>query len=334
MILVTGATGLVGGNLMWQLLQKNDRVVAIRRATSKLESLYSIFSFYTSNPDAYLARIDWRIADVLDLELLNAVMQEITVVYHCAAVVSFADNADILLDTNVIGTRNVVEAALKHGVTKLCFVSSIAACGHEKDNKQIDENSIWEDSESRSLYSRSKFYSELEVWLGIEKGLKAVIVNPGIILGVSGTNNGSSQLFSQVRKGLPFYTNGGSGYVDVRDVVAAMIQLTNSVVSGERFILVSENCSNKDVLSWMSDGFGKRRPFIGIGKRTLVLVGCVSEILGKLFRFNPLIDRSTARTATNRQYYSNTKIKTALDFQFTSVESCILEVCQYLNQRK
>ena len=334
MILVTGATGLVGGNLIWQLLQQNERVVAIRRATSKLEPLYHIFSFYTSDPEAYMARIDWRIADVLDSGSLNAAMQEITVLYHCAAVVSFVDNAGILLDTNVIGTKNVVEAALKHGVAKLCFVSSIAACGHEKGNSPIDENSIWEDRENRSLYSRSKYYSELEVWLGIEKGLTAVIVNPGIILGVSGTNNGSSQLFSQVSKGLPFYTNGGSGYVDVRDVATIMIQLVNSTISGERFILVSENCSNRDVLGWMADGFGKRRPFIGISKRMLVMVGCISEIIGKLFHFNPLIDRSTARTATNRQYYSNTKIKTALDFQFTGVETCILKVCQYLNQQK
>jgi dihydroflavonol-4-reductase len=332
MILVTGATGLVGGNLLWYLLQENDRVKAIRRATSNLEPLRSIFSFYTSTPDDYLARIDWEIADVLDAGSLSKTMASVTVVYHCAAVVSLVGSVSTMLDTNVLGTRNVVEASLKAGVRKLCFVSSIAACGRETGDNQIDENSMWEESPNRSLYSRSKYYSEQEVWRGIENGLKAVIVNPGVILGVSGTKNGSSQLFSKVRNGFLFYTNGGSGYVDVQDVVRAMIQLTESEISGERFVLVGENCSNKDILSWMADGFGKRRPFIGIGKRMLWMVGSLMEMLGKTFNFCPVIDRGIVRTTTNREYYSSAKIESAIGFQFKSIEKCIGEVCGYMKQ--
>lgn len=330
MILVTGATGLVGGNLLWYLLQENDRVAAIRRTTSNLEPLHTIFSFYTPNPDEYLARIDWRLADVLDESALLEALTDVTIIYHCAAVVSLGNNADILLDTNVAGTRNIVNAALKSEIKKLCFVSSIAACGRALGHEEVDENSVWEESERRSAYARSKYYSEQEVWKGIEKGLNAVIVNPGVILGVSGTTSGSSQLFSQVRKGLMFYTNGGSGYVDVQDVVRAMILLTNSEISGERFILSGENCSNKDVLNWMADGFGKQRPFIPIGKRLLWLIGILSEFIGKVFHFKPLIDRGTARSATNREYYSNRKIVEAIGFQFTPVEKCIRDVCGFL----
>jgi nucleoside-diphosphate-sugar epimerase len=330
MILVTGATGLVGGNLLWYLLQENDRVAAIRRITSNLEPLRTIFSFYTPNPDEYLARIDWKIADVLDESALLEALTDATIIYHCAAVVSLGNNADILLDTNVTGTRNIVNVALKCGVKKLCFVSSIAACGHAHGLKKVDENSVWENSENRSAYARSKYYSEQEVWKGIEKGLNAVIVNPGVILGVSGTASGSSQLFGQVRKGLIFYTNGGSGYVDVRDVVKAMISLTNSEITGERFILSGENCSNKDVLSWMADGFGKQRPVIPIGKRILWTIGILSEFLGKVFHFKPLIDRGTARSATNREYYSNRKIVEGIGFQFTLVEKCIRDVSGFL----
>ena len=334
MILVTGATGLVGGNLLWHLLQENDRVAAIRRITSNLVPLRTIFSFYTPNPDEFLDRIDWKIGDVLDESSLLEALIDVTIIYHCAAVVSLGNNADNLLDTNVTGTRNIVNAALKAGVKKLCFVSSIAACGRAHGDEKVDENSVWEESEHRSAYARSKYYSEQEVWKGIEKGLNAVIVNPGVILGVSGTTSGSSQLFAQVQKGLMFYTNGGSGYVDVQDVVRAMILLTNSEISGERFILSGENCSNKDVLSWMADGFGKRRPFILIGKRILWTVGILSELLGKMFHFKPLIDRGTARSATNREYYSNRKIEEAIGFQFTPIENSIKEICRFLNGQK
>lgn len=330
MILVTGATGLVGGNLLWYLLQENDRVKAIRRATSNLEPLRAIFSFYTPKPDDYLARIDWEIADVLDADSLQRAMKGVSVVYHCAAVVSLVGSADVMLDTNVVGTRNMVDAALRTGISKLCFVSSIAACGRESGDKQIDENSVWTESPNRSLYSRSKYYSEQEVWKGIEKGLNAVIINPGVILGVSGTENGSSQLFAKVRGGFPFYTNGGTGYVDVQDVVKAMIQLIKSNISGERFILVRANCSNREILSWIADGFGKRRPFIGIGKQPLWLVGFVMEMFGKVFGFCPVIDRGTARTATKRAYYSGAKITKAIGFQFKSIEKCIDEVCGFM----
>jgi len=330
MILVTGATGLVGGNLLWQLLQENDRVKAIRRTTSNLTPLRSIFSYYTSDLDTFLAKIDWIIADVLEPESLRKAFRGVDVVYHCAALVSLSGKADLLTDTNIIGTKNVIDAALNARIQKLCFVSSIAACGSETGNKLINEESVWMDISGRSLYSRSKYYSEQEVWRGIEKGLNAVIVNPGVILGVSGTNTGSSQLFSQVRKGLMFYTNGGSGYVDVQDVVRAMIQLVKSDISGGRFILVSENCSSKDILCWMADGFGKWKPFVALGKNALYIIGYVSEIIGKIFGFKPSIDRGIARTATNREYYSAFKIQQAIGFEFKPIEKCVREVCGFI----
>jgi len=333
MILVTGATGLVGGNLMWHLLQENDRIVAIRRSTGNLQSIRTIFSFYTSTPDKYLACIDWKIADVLDISSIREAMHDISVIYHCAAVVSFDKKQEILFETNVTGTRNIVRVALENNINKFCFVSSIAACGEESGNI-IDENSIWKETYNRSLYSKSKYLSEQEVWKGINEGLNAVIVNPGVILGISGTNSGSSLLFSQVKKGLLFYTNGGSGYVDVRDVVKVMIQLTNSNISGERFILVSDNCSNKEILCLIADGFGKRRPFIQIGRRTLWLVGMLFEVAGKVFHFHPLIDRGIARTATNREYYSNQKIVMAIDYRFTPVKKTIFEICEFKKKSK
>jgi nucleoside-diphosphate-sugar epimerase len=334
MILVTGATGLVGGNLLWQLLQENNRVAAIRRTSSNLKPLRTIFSFYCSNPDDYLDRIDWKIADVLDPDSIQIAMKNCTIVYHCAAVVSLAGSADTLINTNVAGTRNVVQAAIDNHIQKLCFVSSIAACGNSTEGEPIHENCAWNDTAYRSPYSRSKYYSEQEVWKGIDRGLNAIIVNPGVILGVSGTSNGSSQLFAQVRKGLPFYTNGGTGYIDVKDVVKIMIQLVQSEIMNERFVLVSENCSNREILNRMADGFRKRRPVIGIGKKLFGTLGFVAEVLGKLFHFNPKIDRSIARTATKREYYSSEKIVTAIGFRFKPIEQCIREICEFELKQK
>ena len=334
MILVTGATGLVGGHLVWHLLQEHERVCAIRRKDSILIPLRTIFSFYTENPDAFLNRIDWIEADVMNYDLVDSAMQNVTVVYHCAALVSLGSTDSKLPETNINGTRNIVDSCLKNGIKKLCFVSSIAACGKVENNQFVDENALWIDSPQQSAYARSKYYSEQEVWKGIKKGLKAVIVNPGVILGVSGTNSGSSELFERIEKGLIFYTNGGSGYVDVQDVVKIMIQLTNSEISGERFVLVAENCSNREILTAIARGFKKPKPFICVGKPILLIIGFLSETIGKLFRIKVLIDRGTARSATGTTIFSSEKVVQAVGYNFNPIEKCIEEVCGFRNETR
>ncbi|MEI6555454.1 MAG: NAD-dependent epimerase/dehydratase family protein [Paludibacter sp.] len=334
MIVVTGATGLVGGHLLWHLLQGHERVSAIRRKTSSMIPLRTIFRFYTENPDDFLGRIDWIEADIMNYQSVLSAFENKSVVYHCAAMVSLGSTDSELLETNITGTRNVVEACLKNRVKKLCFVSSIAACGKVENEQLIDEKTLWVDSPQQLAYSRSKFFSEQEVWKGIEKGMKAVIVNPGIILGVSGMNGGSSELFARMQKGLIFYTNGCRGYVDVQDVVKIMIQLTESDISGERFVLVGNNCSNKDILSWMADGFGRRRPFIGIGKNMMLIIGYFFEITGKLFGFKPLIDTGTARSATGISLYSSEKVRQKLGYNFNSIEKCIEDVCRFRSENQ
>ena len=329
-ILVTGGTGLVGGHLLWHLLQQHDQVIALKRNTGKLTILKTIFSFYTETPDDFLQRIEWRTADINDHIALKENVSEIDIVYHCAAIVSLGKGSTALMDTNVAGTRNMVELALSLNVKKFCFVSSIAACGSAVDKTYSDEQTPWVANENKSMYALSKYNAEQEVWKGIKKGLNAVIVNPGVILGASGSVSGSSQMFFQVQKGLIFYTLGGSGYVDVRDVVRAMIQLVDSNISAERFVLVGENLSNKEILTMMADGFGKLRPFINVSKSLLIVVGGIVEGMGKIFHFNPLIDRSFASSATNRSYYSSQKIIKALDFKFTPVSECVDAVCKYM----
>lgn len=324
MVVVTGATGLVGSHLLWFLLQKNERVCALRRNTSSLVGIAKVFSFYTTKVDGYLNKIDWIIADVMDENSLMGVIHEGDKVYHCAAVVNLSSGSDSILETNISGTRNVVNVCLKKNVGKLCYVSSIATCVG-------DENGIWQDSPEKSVYSRSKNYSEQEIWKGISKGLNAVIVNPGVILGPFGVVSGSAALFERVRNGLPVYTLGGSGYVDVRDVVQPMIALMESDIKSERFILVSENIDNKFLLDTIADGFGKNRPFIRLTLPVLVFFGYLTEILFKILPGNPPFSRSLAFTACKREYYSSQKIKNALKYEFIPIQQSIREICKFLN---
>lgn len=327
MILVTGATGLVGSHLLWQLLQENDRVAALMRYSSSLRPIREVFATYTDVPDRYLSRIDWRVASVNDAEALRCAFNDIDEVFHCAAVVSLGGSSDTIRDVNVQGTRIMTQLCLELGINRFFYVSSIAACGMYSDGKPVDEDAPWNGMEQKSLYAQTKYLAEQEVWKAMERGLKAVIVNPGVILGFSGVNTGSSMLFHQVMRGLPVYIDGGSGYVGVKDVVTALVLLRRHEVIGERFVLVAENNTNKEILSWMAHGFGKRAPRIRVGLPLLVATGHLLSAAGKLFGFNPPLNAASAIASAKRSFFSSAKIKNRLQLEFTPVQTVIEEVC-------
>lgn len=329
MIVVTGATGLVGGHLLWHLLQENEKVVALKRISSNMQLLERIFGFYGHDALQLLTRIEWRDADVLNEKSLDVALRDIDMVYHCAAVVSLGMGSAQLINTNVQGTRNVVEAAMRNNVDAFCMVSSIAACGKSPNHELIDENTFRDPDTHFSAYAQSKFQSENVVWDAIAKGLNACIVNPGVILGFSGTQTGSAQLFAQVRKGLPFYTLGGSGYVDVQDVVKAMMLLMKNKKFGQRYIVVAENNSNKEILTWIARGFNKMPPFVLVGSGLLLGIGAFAEKISKWLNTTAPIDKSLARAATHRAYYSANKLTKEFDFKFNSIEKCIDDVCKH-----
>ncbi|MDR0811969.1 MAG: NAD-dependent epimerase/dehydratase family protein, partial [Paludibacter sp.] len=273
----------------------------------------------------------WRNADVTDYEALEKCFNGIDTVYHCAGVISLKNGAKNLTNSNIQGTKNIVALCLKNKITKLCFVSSIAACGVTVDGSLIDETTAGL-KRKNSAYSTSKLAAEKEVWQAIDKGLNAVIVNPGVILGVAGTGNGSAKIFTEVKKGLIFYTTGINGYVDVRDVVKIMILLTKSDIHSERFILVSENCSHKTILHAIADSFGVRRSWICVGEKLIFTAGIIMETIGKLIGKEPILDRDMGKSSTAQDRYSSAKIKQRTGYEFLPVKQSIQDICGFLSK--
>ena len=329
MILVTGATGLVGSFLILELLKKGRTVRALKRRTSDLTMIRNVFGRYAENADDLFSRIEWMDGDILDIFSLDDSMEGVGEVYHCAALVSFLPgDRRKLMKVNVEGTANVVNAALEKKISKLCHVSSIAALGRpENQNEVIDESLIWKTSKNNSNYAVSKYGAEREVWRGVAEGLDAVIVNPSVILGVAGPSMGSSRLFNVVWEGLKLYPPGQNGFVDVRDVAAAMVLLMESDIRNERFILNAENVTYKRLFDLIAEGFGKKGPQFGVNPFLSGLSWRVEKILSLLKSRKPLVTRETARTAVQRYEYSNQKIRRALSFEFISIEETIRHFC-------
>ncbi len=331
MILVTGGTGLVGSHVLFNLLRSGKKVRALRRPSSNLKLVNTIFSYYAADPEPLLDRIEWAEGNILDYFSLEEVLTGVTEIYHCAAMVSFHSNdRDSMLNNNVKGTANLINAALYHRVKKLCHVSSIAALGKTQDGTDIDEDTYWMPSRQKSAYSLSKFFSEMEVWRGIEEGLDAVIVNPSIVLGPGHWDIGSPKLFQAIWKGLKYYTKGETGFVDVRDVAEAMIRLTDDVhfekTKNQRFILNAGNMSYQTFFNKIADALEKPRPTTFASDMILKIAWRAAQLAGFFSGKRPSITRDTVSGTNRINHYNGSKICRTIGFSYRRLDVTIYDI--------
>ena len=323
MILVTGGAGLVGKELIKQLLNKGTPVIAIYNKTP-------LPSFNSS-------LLQQAQCNILDVQGLEEIMQQYKVeqVYHCAAIVTFNPARKYeLFKINIEGTANVVNAALNTGVKKLVQVSSVAALGRIRENEAVNESMNWTEETSNSNYGKSKYLAEMEVWRGIAEGLDAVMVNPTMVLGDGDWNTGSSQMFKTVYNEFPWYAEGVTGFVDVRDVAKAMIQLMESNISSERFIINAEDRTFKDVFGMMAKAFGKKAPHKKVTPFLAKIVWRLEAIKSIFSGKDPLVTKETAKTALAKVHFDNSKLKKFLPgFAYTPLEETIAHTCKLLQQK-
>ena len=326
MVLVTGGTGLVGAHLLLLLATTGESVRAIYRKKECVEKTKSLFSLMDKEP--LFAKIEWTEGNILDIPSLEIAFQNIDIVYHCAAVISFDPNDENLLrKTNIEGTANIVNFCIAKNIKKMCFVSSIAALGDLKEfEKTITEDTEWNPEKHHSDYAISKYGAEMEVWRGQQEGLEVVIVNPGVIIGPGFQEQGSGVFFKKIQEGLPFYTLGTSGYISVFDVVKSMHQLMKSPIHGERFILISENLTFKEVIYSIAENLNSFKPNWEI-KPWMTFIGWrIDWLLSTIFRSKRRLSKYSAISLHSKDFIANDKIKNALNFKFQSIDSVIAEV--------
>ena len=327
MIFVTGGTGLLGAQLLFDLAKSGKKIRALKRATSSLSTANLVFS---KNP-SLLNNIEWVDGNVTDYFSLQEAMNGITEVYHCAAKVSFLPgDAQKMMVSNAEATAHMVNLALENGVEKFCFVSSVVALGRVEEEKMIDETVQWKASKHNSNYAISKYSGEREVWRAMEEGLNAVIVNPTIILGIGDGKSSSSMMFGQMMKGFSFYSEGVNGFVDATDVSKCMIELMEKKKFGQRYIIVSENLTYHQVFDLIADGLGKKRPYIRVSKTLSEISWRLEAIRCFIMHQNPLITKETAHSSQLRWFYSNEKIKKEISIEFMPVKDSVERITEIL----
>lgn len=326
--IVTGATGLVGSHLMVELLRNSSYDTP--RALVRSESSLCKLDFALQREGFSLDDIVYEVVDTTDYEQLRASLLEADVVFHCAAIVSLDGKEPAgqqIVSNNVELTHYVVEACLSSGRNPLLVhVSSIAALGTVLYPGMTNESTPFENIVTASAYARSKFLSENEVWRGVKMGLRAVVVNPSVILGVASAESGGLQpVLRLVVGGLPFYTDGVMGYVDVRDVARAMVMLSlDSATWGQRYVLSGGNLSYRELITLLNGVYSRSAPPLRMSKWMLQTV---VAILGLIMK-KPPVTSAMVGFLIEKSYYDGSLIERSTGFRYTPIEQTVRYVAQ------
>ena len=313
MIAVTGSNGLLGSYIVRKLVSTNTPFVALKRKGSDTSLLQDIQE-----------KITWREIEITNPVSVEEALSGVSGVIHTAAYVSFNPRkADTIFQINTEGTRNVVNACLTNNIKRLLHISSVAALGRQKGQTILNEENKWIDTGINSVYGKSKYKAELEVFRGQEEGLSTIILNPSVILGFSNWDKSSTKLFKYVWKQRPFYINGSLNYVDVRDLADTALLLFNSPIEGERFIISAGSVPFKTFFDKTAQEFQKKGPRLKVnGTLAKVLAGLESGRTW-LTGSEPIITRETARLVDTFFQYDNQKVKKALNFNFQTIDSTL-----------
>lgn len=322
MILVTGATGILGRVIVLELLKQGKKVRATKRKSSNINDVKHSFQFYTENPEEFFNKIEWIDVDFDDIDSLKTALINVEEVYHCAAKVSsHPDDRKEMYHSNIVGTRNLLFACENSSVKKFCFVSSVAVLDGTDENGKVTEDSNFNPKLHHSKYAKSKHFSEMEVWRASAEGLKTVIINPGVIIGSGNWQSSSGEIFGTFEK-FPYAMSGSSNYVDVRDVANIAIALMERNIFGERFLIISENKKLVDVANLIRQKLGKSQAKV-LPKWILNVGYVLNLLLGWLIPPLRLLNRINIQAVTSHHLLSNNKIKDRLDYQFIPITESI-----------
>jgi dihydroflavonol-4-reductase len=312
-VCITGASGLLGGNLAAELAALGHEVVAIKRAGSKVKQLDDV-------------PITWREADLSDVAALTRAFEGCAAVFHCAAAVGvIREVKPEMYAANVTGTQNVIDACIAAKVGRLVHTSSVVAVGLSTNGKPCDETATWNfDKEGLiDAYAITKREAEDVVTRAVDR-LDCVIVNPTYMFGPRDARPSSGKLIIDVAKRrVPGTTPGYNNFVDVRDVARGMIAAWLKGRRGERYILAGHDMTYADVFRTIAKVAGVKPPRFAVPRVLAKLVGKWGDLVEKRGK-DPLVNSTQIRYAyTDKFRFASTKAAKELGYTFGPLEPAI-----------
>ncbi len=322
-ILITGGTGFIGSNLAAVLSQQGFAVRILRRPTSSLVNVEHL-------------SVEHHIGDVRDVDSLRAAIRGCDTVFHTAAMVTFwKPLRQLQSEVNVGGTRNVVEACLSENVARLVHTSSIAAIGHPTNGSLADETTPFNWQYVDSGYKNSKYLAEQEIAVGVARGLNAVMVNPGVVIGPGDIHFNGGKLIQSVKKHQAlFYIKGGMNIVFIEDVVRGHISAAVKGKTGERYILGGENLTHKQAFQITAEIVGGVVPRIQMPVPLLKLGAKFFDMFGMVAKGQPMVSSELFSGAGFFNWYSSEKARRELSYTITPFREAVARTYEWYREKQ
>lgn len=310
-LVVTGATGLVGSNVCFHALNSGYHVRTLIRKQSNTMAIDDL-------------NVECIYGDILDLESLKTAFKNAFAVIHVAGLVSFWQvKKQLIYKINVEGTKNIIKACIKNNIKKLIYTSSSAAIGRcNKNQKILDEQADW-DYEG-FMYNQSKKDAEhLIIAANNPPEFETIALNPTIIYGSRDYHLSTARIFKDMKisRIIP-YSDGGVGVCDADEVAKAHIKAIEKGKNGHRYILNSENLTIKEYFSKVLQLLNHKAKLIYIPPSVFNLAGDILKLIETRLKNEPPITGDLLKYGAHRCFYDAEKAMKELDYKpIPSIES-------------
>jgi dihydroflavonol-4-reductase len=321
-IFVTGADGLLGSNLVRELLKRGNEVRAFVQPGRQQRTLDGL-------------ALEKFPGDLLNAEGVLKSSEGCEAIIHCAASTSvWPARSEIVNKVNIEGTKNIINAVLKNNIQRMIYVGTANSFGFgSKENPGVEGNP-YKSSRYGLDYMDSKYKAQQLILKEVkEKNLPAVIVNPTFMFGPYDSNPSSGAMIVALYKGkVPGYTSGGRNYVCVKDAAVAITNALTKGRVGECYILGNQNLSYQEAFRKIAVTIGVRPPSISIPSVFAKLYGRVGSAIGKISGKTPAISYPLSRIACDEHYFSPAKAVQELELPQTPIENGIQECFEWLKE--
>ena len=302
--LVTGASGFLGSHVARQLAERGDRVRVLLRATSQTRLLDGL-------------PVERVSGDLRDAASLARALAGVRVVYHVAADYRlWARNPREIYESNVEGTRNLLEAARRANVEKFVYTSTVGTVAVPRERALPDESAVTSVEEMIGTYTRSTWLAEQEARQAAAAGVPVVIVNPTTPVGPGDAKpTPTGRIIVDFLNGrMPAYVDTGLNFVPVEDAAAGHLLAAERGRIGERYILGGENLTLKQALEILSQVSGRPAPRVRVPHVLALAVGYADAALSRLVGREPQVPLEGVRMARHSMFVSTEKARAELGF--------------------
>ncbi len=323
-ILITGADGFVGSNLVRELLSRGHKIVGFIQFGNDPKTIKDL-------------EVELRFGDLLDKQSIDKAFPGCDALIHTAASTSiWPYRSEIQKRVNIDGTKYLMQAALQNNLKRIIHVGTANSFGFGSKNNPGNEQKPYMTDRYKMDYMDTKYEAHKLVLNMIENdNLPAIIVNPTFMFGPFPTPMGSAKMIESVYKGkVPGFSRGGRNYVAVKDVCVAIANSLEMGKIGESYILGNENLSYKEIFSLIAEVTNAKKPKLFMPDFIVKAYALILTLLAKVFSFYPTVNYRMALMSIDEHYYSPEKARKELKLPQTPIREAIMEAFNWMKENK